>query len=724
MATRLDDIQPLDLASIRDDAPERPPWTSRATGAIALAVLAVVVVVVAALVGDRVPLGPGRALAIVLVAAWALGAVFVAVHRPREPLATVMALAAFVGAVALLGAGLAGRDVATATVRDFGAGMRGAALALFPAVGLHLVLGVPDGALVTRARRLWALAGYAASVVVAVLLVSKRPEVDVTPIVVIASFDALIGFVGFVTRYRATGSVQERARLQWPAWGVVVAAAISIGAWVLHELLSWPGDLRTVVLSTTVLIPLSLALGASERISVRIDRLLVHTITMAGLAAMVAASYLLIVLGLGRSPDGDEKTLLGLSMLAAAIAALLWIPVRERLTEFATRRVYGERHAPDEVIRTFGSRLTRALPLDELLLQLAESLKKTMSLSVAEVWTRSATGRLERSVSVPDRGPATMSLGGEEETVVARAGVSGVAWASIWLPQVITAEEEVLRVAPITNSGELLGMIIVRRPQGALHFDEHDDQALTELARQVGLALHNVKLDSALQESLDEVRRQADELRASRARIVEAGDAQRRRIERDLHDGAQQHLVALAVSVNLARQIADSDPDSAKAMLEQIGSDLQEAVQELRNLAHGIYPPLLMDRGLAEALSAAAGRAALPTGVEADGIGRYPQQVEAAVYFCCLEALQNAAKHAGDGSEAMVKVWEDDGSLLFEVRDDGAGFDLASRAHQGHGFVNMGDRVGAIGGTLSVESAPGQGTAIRGRIPLADVPAI
>ena len=221
-------------------------------------------------------------------------------------------------------------------------------------------------------------------------MVGDRPDIAVAPLVAIAVADAVVGLVGYVARYRAATSVQERARLQWPAWGVVVAAAISAGAWVLHELLSWPDDLRTVVLATTVLVPLSLALGSSERLSVRIDRLLVHTITMAGLAAMVAASYLLIVLGLGRAPTGDEKTLLGLSMLAAAIAALLWIPVRERLTEFATRRVYGERHAPDEVIRTFGSRLTRALPLDELLLQLAESLKKTMSLSVAEVWTRGA----------------------------------------------------------------------------------------------------------------------------------------------------------------------------------------------------------------------------------------------------------------------------------------------------------------------------------------------
>jgi signal transduction histidine kinase len=341
-----------------------------------------------------------------------------------------------------------------------------------------------------------------------------------------------------------------------------------------------------------------------------------------------------------------------------------------------------------------------------------------MSLSVAEVWTRGAGGGLERAVSVPDRGPSHLALGTEEETVVARAGVSGVAWARIWLPAIIRSDDEILRVAPITNSGELLGLIVVRRPDGALTFDENDDQALTELARQVGLALHNVKLDSALQESLDEVRRQADELRLSRARIVEAGDAQRRRIERDLHDGAQQHLVALAVSVNLVRQISETDPDTAKSMLEQIGSDLQEAVQELRNLAHGIYPPLLMDRGLSEALSAAAGRAALPTGVEADGIGRYPQVLEAAVYFCCLEALQNAAKHAGDGAQAMITVRENEGALLFEVHDDGAGFDLATGAHHGHGFVNMSDRVGAIGGSINVETAPGQGTTIRGRIPL------
>ena len=167
------------------------------------------------------------------------------------------------------------------------------------------------------------------------------------------------------------------------------------------------------------------------------------------------------------------------------------------------------------------------MPLDELLLQLAESLKKTMVLAVAEVWTR-GTGGLERAVSVPERGTGRIAIGKEEEPVIARAGVSGVAWAKIWLPAVLDGDDDVMRVAPITNTGELLGLIVVRRPEGALQFSEADEQALTELARQVGLALHNVKLDSALQESLDEVRRQADELRGRAPASSKPATRQRR----------------------------------------------------------------------------------------------------------------------------------------------------------------------------------------------------
>jgi signal transduction histidine kinase len=237
----------------------------------------------------------------------------------------------------------------------------------------------------------------------------------------------------------------------------------------------------------------------------------------------------------------------------------------------------------------------------------------------------------------------------------------------------------------------------------------------------VGLTLHNVRLDSALQASLDEVRRQAQALQVSRARIVAAGDRERRKIERNLHDGAQQHLVALAVKVRLVRQLADRDQEKSMAMLEELGSDVEETLQELRDLAHGIYPPLLADKGLPEALSSAARRSMLSVTVEAPDVGRYPADVESAVYFSCLEALQNAGKYAGEGADVRIRVWNEEGALLFEVGDNGAGFDVAHRA-PGAGFTNMSDRLGAIGGTLRVESSPGRGTKIHGTIPLTVTP--
>jgi signal transduction histidine kinase len=214
---------------------------------------------------------------------------------------------------------------------------------------------------------------------------------------------------------------------------------------------------------------------------------------------------------------------------------------------------------------------------------------------------------------------------------------------------------------------------------------------------------------------------QTEELRASRSRVVSAADAERRRIERDLHDGAQQHLVSLAVHLRLARDLADSDPNKAREILEELGDDVQATLEEVRDLAHGIYPPLLQDRGLAEALAAAAGRATIPTRVDASQTGRYDAVVEATVYFCCLEALQNAAKHAGAGASAVITVREDDGGLRFEVVDDGAGFD-ASGARGGVGLTNMRDRVGAVGGTIRLESTVGRGTTLAGLIPLGDGP--
>ncbi|HEY4333910.1 MAG TPA: histidine kinase, partial [Ilumatobacteraceae bacterium] len=195
-------------------------------------------------------------------------------------------------------------------------------------------------------------------------------------------------------------------------------------------------------------------------------------------------------------------------------------------------------------------------------------------------------------------------------------------------------------------------------------------------------------------------------------------DAERRKLERNLHDGAQQHLVAMAVKLRMAEELVEDEPDEAMRVLAQMRDSLKDAIAELRALAHGIFPPLLSSGGLPEALPAAATRAALITTVETLGIGRYSPEIESTVYFCCLEAMQNAGKHAGDDAEISIVVRRIDDKLVFTVADDGAGFEPGPLGARGHGFVNMTDRLGAVGGHLDVASAPGRGTSITGTIPL------
>lgn len=508
------------------------------------------------------------------------------------------------------------------------------------------------------------------------------------------------------------------ARIKWLLWGVAVSATISGVVALLAALLGWPGHPGVVALASLLVVPAAALASLSERAIAAVDKVLVQTLVAIGLLALVGLTYLLVVVGLGRVPEDEERSILALSMGAAAVAAVLVVPARRRLEELANERVYGGREAPDEALRTFGSRMSRAVPMDELLLQLVESLRKTMALRAAEIWTGPG-GIVERSVSVPTRPVTRVVLEAEELAVAARAHVQGNAWLAVWAPALLEGREDhVVRVAAVAHLGELLGFIVVERPPDGLPFSDDEDRVLTDLARQVGLALHNVRLDSALQASLDELEQRNEELAASRLRIVTAADESRRRIERDLHDGAQQHLVALAVKVGLAKQLMAADPDTAAGFLDELREDVQATLTELRNLAHGIYPPLLRDRGLPEALRTAANRAALPTAVAADGVGRHPSEVETAVYFCCLEAMQNAGKHAGEGSRLTVTVTEEPGLLRFSVADDGAGFD-ADAVAGGDGFVNMADRLGAVGGTLRVTSEPGAGATVAGDVPLA-----
>jgi signal transduction histidine kinase len=264
------------------------------------------------------------------------------------------------------------------------------------------------------------------------------------------------------------------------------------------------------------------------------------------------------------------------------------------------------------------------------------------------------------------------------------------------------------RVLAVRHQEQLLGALTVSKRPGEV-LTPIEDKLLVDLANQAGLVLKNVGLTADLQARLVD-------LRASRQRLVAAQDDERRRLERNLHDGAQQNLVALKVKLGLAETLAERDPDRARALLAELKADTDKTLTTLRDLARGIYPPLLADKGLAVALEAEARKSTVLVDVVADSVTRYPQEVEAAVYFCCLEALQNVQKYA-HAEHATVRLSEHGGELRFEVQDDGRGFD-PWKATRGAGLTNMQDRLDALGGTFALAGEPGRGARVSGSLPL------
>jgi signal transduction histidine kinase len=494
----------------------------------------------------------------------------------------------------------------------------------------------------------------------------------------------LIGVMGslasLVVRFRRSQG-DQRLQLRWFATAVglltLFLTLAFIGEFLTPDLEGFKRTVAAGAILSFVAIPIATGVAVLKYRLYDIDIVINRAVVVGALGVFITAVYVGIVVGVGTLVGrGGGIVLPG---VAAAVVAVAFQPARRRAQHLANRLVYGERATPFEVLTAFSERVSGTYAAEDVLPRMARILGEGIGAARAEVWLR-AGETLRRAASWPEEaGPTTVPLRGGE------------------LPDLPEAE----RVVPVRDQGTLLGALTLTKGRGE-SVTPAEERLLANLASQAGLVLRNVRL--------------VEDLRASRQRIVAAQDQERRRLERDIHDGAQQQLVALSVKLRLVETMAERDPAKAKALAAEAKVESQDALQNLRDLARGIYPPLLADKGLAAALEAQARKAPFPVQVEPNGVGRYPAEAEATAYFCVLEALQNAAKYA-EASSAVVRLAHEDAHLVFMVTDDGRGFDPATTP-RGSGLQNMADRVEALGGRVEVDSAPGSGTTVTGRIPV------
>jgi signal transduction histidine kinase len=474
-----------------------------------------------------------------------------------------------------------------------------------------------------------------------------------------------------ITRFRrATGD--ERLQLKW----FVVGAAMVLTGILLGIL--WTNPAMIALQDATAIFWFaSIAVAILKYRLYEIEVVINRAVVYGTLAVFITAVYLVLVIAAGSLTGYAYNPLL--SAIAAAVVALAFQPVRQWARKLANRVVYGSRATPYEVLSNFAERIAGTYATDDVLPQMAQIVAEGTGAERTVVWLR-----------LGDELRASASADGLPTTAV--VPVEGNA-----LPRTLDGD----LALPVAQQGELLGAISVRMPRGE-SLTQSGERLITEVASQAGLVLRNARL--------------VEDLRASRQRLVTAQDQERRRIERNIHDGAQQQIVALAMKANLAVSLIGKDAEKERDLINQVKQDATNALENLRALARGIYPPLLADKGLAAALEAQVRTSPVPVAIEETGIDRYPQEAEATVYFCCLEALQNVVKYA-QASRAVVRLSAPDGHLVFLVEDDGIGFDREARSY-GTGMQGMSDRLAALGGELRVKSTPGSGTIVEGRLPV------
>jgi signal transduction histidine kinase len=498
--------------------------------------------------------------------------------------------------------------------------------------------------------------------------------------------------VSLVVRFRSGGR-EVRQQIKWLTLAVAAIAVLQVAA--LLAMAATGTGANPVTTAADAVTPVIALFGVPALITVailkhglyQIDIIINRAIRYGLLSAALTAIYVGMVVGIGTLAGYAGGPLL--TAAAALAIAVLFQPLRRRAQLLANRIVYGQRATPYQVLSDFAQDMAGQLDADVALDRMASVLADATGAVRVEVWVRIGS-HLRPAATWPGGSPqpAAVALTGDGELPVLGS----------------------TRAIAVRHAGELLGAITLDKPRNE-PVSAVEDNLLEHLAPQAALVLRNVRLTAELQATIED-------LRASRRRLVHAQDEERHRIERNLHDGAQQQLVALTIQLSLLEDDA-GDADSVLQMASELRSGLHAALNDLRALARGIYPPLLADQGLAPALQAQASKAPLPVFIEADGIGRYPRDAEAAVYFCILEALQNVAKYS-QASRATVAVSCPDSHLEFSVTDDGAGFEPAN-VTQGTGLQGMTDRLAAVGGTLRILSQPGYGTTVNGTLPVAPV---
>jgi len=683
------------------------------TGPLAWGLLAATVAALAVSAGYGVAAGDlmdAFAFAPVLLALAGVGAI-VASHRPANPVGWLFLAEGLGFAIGLATDSYAryltqaGSVPPAATWADWLGAAAGELGLLFP---LALLL-FPDGSLPSPRWRpvAWLLVAAEAILVITAVtssaaLRAQSSAVSLSPVrlipdsladpVLSATQTALIPLsvaaaAGCVARYRRSpGTVRQQ--IKWIAYaGLVTAAGLVAFSLAFRN----PLD---AFLIFGPLIPVAAGIAIFRYRLYDIDVVISKTIVYGSLAAFITVAYVVIVAGLGALGSGslagsESRPSLGLSILATAVVAVAFQPLRERMHRVANRVVYGKRATPYEALSDFAGQVGGSYATDEVLPQMARILADATGAARADVWLRVGP-QLGAGASWPPDAPPPGPIALTDGAPAAGAG----------------------RLTLVRHQGEVLGALSVAKRPGE-QLTPAEDKLIGDLAAQVGLILRNVGLTDQLSERL------AD-LRASRRRIVTAQDDQRRRIERELRDGAQRQLLAIASGLTQAQSLAGQDEERERALVAQLRAGTREALESLRELARGIYPPLLADQGLAPAVRAHAGKAPLPVSVDADGVGRYPPDVETAVYFCCVEATANTTRHA-PGSAVRIRLCGSAGEVSFEVADDGPGFDR-SRVRPGAGsggLQRMADRLAALGGSLHVEAGPGRGTSVTGRIPVA-----